>query len=469
MNTWTEANFLERLQAPLKSAHEASAGSCPDAEMMTAYVENTASEFVRNAVDEHLKTCGNCRELAERIAGFDVASAEGEPSGLNPMAQVEWQNAEKRLNIEAENFVRTAEVDFKRAARIAGAEHADKAAAWRFPWEKTAWSVAAVVALVVTGFLLMRKEGGTATPVSTAVSAPPATVAPAAAAPAAPVPPPPIAVANGYGPAALPSSVTNELLPESALPSVQIRAAKSAKNSGVKHAAPATNSAAVVVANAASGTGADVPAGSATANSAAAANAPAPNDTTATNQNEVASNAGAPAPPGSSTSSAGNAVSSTATGAAPTRATFAHAGTAAHSAPKASAIPPQPVAIQLSAGTRVWIVFKSVKHESDAKFAFMGTLLEPVSGAGATPLAKGTEIDGTGAVVNGKTSLYIEEIVVRGAEYRLKGANGAVRPANAGGGAAVAFDAGQVQEMWLAAPAEYEKTGDTAPNGASSQ
>ena len=76
MTTWTEANFLERLRAPLKDAYDASASLCPDAEMMSAYAHNTANEFVRNAVEKHLRTCADCRELAAQLAEFDAAQAE---------------------------------------------------------------------------------------------------------------------------------------------------------------------------------------------------------------------------------------------------------------------------------------------------------------------------------------------------------------------------------------------------------
>jgi hypothetical protein len=122
---------------------------------------------------------------------------------------------------------------------------------------------------------------------------------------------------------------------------------------------------------------------------------------------------------------------------------------------------PLPQSIQLSAGTRVWIVYKNITRRSDSSFAFTGSLLEPITGPGSTPLAKDTEIDGEGAMVNGKTSLTVEQIVIRGVHYQLKGSGGAVTQGSAGGGEAITFDSGQVQELWLAGPATYEKAGDT--------
>ena len=99
----------------------------------------------------------------------------------------------------------------------------------------------------------------------------------------------------------------------------------------------------------------------------------------------------------------------------------------------------------------------TVTHESDANFAFTGTLFQPISGPGNTSLDKTTEVAGTGVMSGGKMSLYVKEFAIRGVHYRLTSASGAANSAQAGGGAAVPFNAGQVQEMWLAAAADYEK------------
>jgi hypothetical protein len=455
--TWTEANFLERLKVPLKNAHEASASSCPDAEMMTAYVENSASEFVRNAVDEHLKSCANCRELAERLAGFDVASAEN-VTAMTAAQQAEWVNAEKRLDIEAENFVRTAEVDFKRAARVANAAKEEPAATWQFPWRKTAWSAAAVAALIVAGFFLMRKNGGTGTPIDSAQNTPSAAVsAPRAqSAPVSPAPTtaPPIAVANesGTNTIVIPPNATSGAATETPK-TTNHGVIGTTKRPAAKHAEPEA-SAPAVAANRATDTSAEQPAVSAAngagsdVNSAASSSTPAPNV-----GNAVASNA---APPLNTSAGAKGAIST---------AVRSNAATASRAPRPATA--PLPAVIQLSEGTRVWIVFKTVSHTSDTNFAFTGSLLEPIEGAGTTPVPKDAEIDGTGAIAKGKTSLNVLEIVVGGVRYRLKGASGAVTAA--GRGSAVEFDAGQVQEMWLSAPATYEKAGDTGFSGTNPQ
>ena len=432
MGTWTEANYLERLQTPLKHALEASENACPDAEMMQAYAAGNASEFVRNAVGEHLKMCGECRGLAERIAAFDAAGANA--AALTAQEQVEWANAEKRLDIEAENYARRSEVNFKRAAElereaprtVASAVDAQREA-WVFPWQKTAWSLAAVAALVILGLVLTRRQ---TTAPSGAAQAPVAAASPSAR----PAVQPPIAVANDAGPNATspaPGSMVNALTPEgtSANGSTASSAAKPHRTKPISSSAG--NGTAVASKTAATDSG--------------AANAPT----------EVAQNVVPTAAPSlsmsrgpSGRSPIGARTASNRTNAAPEPNTEA-----ATSAPSQ----PLPATIHLLSGTRVWITLGTVTHETDANFAFTGTLFQPISGPGNTSLEKLTEVYGTGVMSGGKMSLYIKEFAIRGVHYRLISASGAANAAQAGGGAAVPFNAGQVQEMWLAAPADYEK------------
>ncbi len=81
-----------------------------------------------------------------------------------------------------------------------------------------------------------------------------------------------------------------------------------------------------------------------------------------------------------------------------------------------------------------------------------------MKGNGGATIEKDSEIDGAGKVAAGKTSLYIQGIVIRGVQYKLKGASGAADAAGkSGSGVGVEFDAGQVQEMWLSAASVYEK------------
>jgi hypothetical protein len=431
MGTWTEANYLERLQTPLKHALEASENACPDAEMMQAYASGSGNEFVHKAVGEHLKMCADCRGLAERIAAFDAVGANA--AALTSQEQVEWANAEKRLDIEAENYARRSEVNFKRAAELERGErvsesrvaaNVERGTPWVFPWRKTAWSLAAVAALVILGLVLTRREG---------LKPSGAAQAPVAAVPqsARPVVPPPIAVANDAGATSpAPGSTVNELLPPgaSASPAVRPHRPKPISSSAGNRTAIASKTA-----------------------------------DDATNQpKEVAANAApTPAPSSSRTSSARSPIGART---ASNRLEPAQSVTDITPAqPMPAPVPPGPDKIHLLSGTRVWILLGTVTRENDKDFMFTGSLFQPVAGPGNTALAAGTdleggtEVHGTGVMQGGKMSLYIKEFAIRGVHYRLASANGAANSAQAGGGAAVPFNAGQVQEMWLAAAADYEK------------
>jgi hypothetical protein len=438
MGTWTEANFLERLQTPLKGALEASENACPDAQMMEAYAAGNASEFVRNAVGEHLKMCAECRGLAERIAAFDTSAANA--AALSAQDQVEWANAEKRLDIEAENYARRTEVNFKRAAelereapRTAASVPDERRNPWVFPWQKTAWSLAAVAALVILGLVLTRREGTTPRAAQTPVAA----VSPAAR----PVVQPPIAVANDAGANAAVSpagSTVNELVP----PGTSANGSPATSAAKPHHTKPISSSPGNGTAVASSAAAPDVP--------TSPANETAPN--------EVASNT-VPTPAPSSSPHGANGRSPIGARTAKSQPSPAEYGAAVPQRPTQF-----PAAIHLISGTRVWITLGTVTHESDANFAFTGTLFEPIGGPGNTSLDKTTQVSGTGVMSGGKMALYIKEFMLWDVHYRLASATGVANSATAGGGAAVPFNAGQVQEMWLAAAADYEKVAASGSN-----
>jgi hypothetical protein len=112
---------------------------------------------------------------------------------------------------------------------------------------------------------------------------------------------------------------------------------------------------------------------------------------------------------------------------------------------------------KLEAGTRLWIRLNSVKRQPGGSFTFQGSLLLPVNRAHEVLLDRGTEVNGSGSVSQGRTSLFITELVVQGARYILSGATGATDARPPGTGGAVQFDSGQVLEMWLASSSTYEK------------
>jgi hypothetical protein len=113
--------------------------------------------------------------------------------------------------------------------------------------------------------------------------------------------------------------------------------------------------------------------------------------------------------------------------------------------------------IRLEAGTRVWIVLKSVRPRADGVSEFHGAVLLPVTQSGAVLLARNAEVSGTMTVRNGKKSVQILGFLSTGAQYRLRGARGEANLRLLGAGEAVEFDAGRVVETWMASASTYEK------------
>ena len=98
-----------------------------------------------------------------------------------------------------------------------------------------------------------------------------------------------------------------------------------------------------------------------------------------------------------------------------------------------------------------------VNHQPDGSFTFRGSLLQPVSEAGGVPLDRGAEVLGIGEVNQGKTSLLVQELIVRQNHYKLKGAAGPADGRGPGAGPTVQFEAGKVLEMFVTAASIYEK------------
>jgi hypothetical protein len=122
-----------------------------------------------------------------------------------------------------------------------------------------------------------------------------------------------------------------------------------------------------------------------------------------------------------------------------------------------------PGEITVEAGTRVWIMLKSVNNQADDSFEFQGMVLLPVTQRGAPLLDRGTGVQGTGKVVQGRTSLQLAEFSIGGTRYRLKNPALGMSVQTPGAGGAVQFDAGQVLEMWMGASSAYERVaGGTA-------
>jgi hypothetical protein len=119
-----------------------------------------------------------------------------------------------------------------------------------------------------------------------------------------------------------------------------------------------------------------------------------------------------------------------------------------------------PAHFRLEAGTRLWIRLNSVNRQPDGGFTFQGSLLLPVNRANEVLLDRGTEVNGSGSLSQGRTSLFITDLVVQGTRYVLSRTTGSTHAQPPGRGEAVQFDSGQILEMWLASASNYEKASD---------
>ena len=119
----------------------------------------------------------------------------------------------------------------------------------------------------------------------------------------------------------------------------------------------------------------------------------------------------------------------------------------------------QAQALRFETGTRVWIRLNSVNRQPDGSFTFKGSLHLPVQEANGIPLDRGTEINGSGTVSGGETSVFITDFALHGTRYTLKGASGTGR-ATPGVGKAIEFNGGQILEMWFSSDSIYEEAPD---------
>jgi hypothetical protein len=123
-----------------------------------------------------------------------------------------------------------------------------------------------------------------------------------------------------------------------------------------------------------------------------------------------------------------------------------------------SLVPSPPSAIHLSADTILLILLDRQTPQADGSVIFHGTLIDPVSQSGAIVLREKTEVIGFTMRSSGKLSLYIEEFIVHGTTYKLKGAPVA--------GSMTELENGTVIETRLTAASLYERNdaGQTPPH-----
>jgi len=451
MNPWTEENFLERLTPQLRRGNGSHPDACPDVELLTAFADDQLDRFVSDAVAAHLERCSDCRELLERIVNFASVSV--------PAQGVEWINTEKRLDIWMEGFLRT-HPGKVREGSLKQRPLDPEARGRRLSWWSLQWALGAVAgaAVVAAAFLLLR--------------------------PGQPSPQRESQVAlQTNRPADIPATPLIDGKPSESQGSSSAVSAGSEKVAGT----PAGNTSPMVATKSpASSRPAKQPVvpdkGESKAPQSALKSPPEPLQSTAQGgQNEVAQ-ANPPADVRASNGE-GNAASAS-TGSQPTAAQGSPSGgyvagskplgmngaksptmygiaqeTPSAPAPNANKAPAVGVEhlapIHLDAGTRLWIRLSSVNRHPDGSFTFRGSLLQSVTYAGKVPLDQNVMVVGSGSKSNGRISVVVTELIAQGASYKLRGGTRA-DIGQPGTGRAVEFDAGDVLEMWIAAPSLYE-------------
>jgi len=446
MTGWNEDNFLEEITPLLR--RKLGAARCPEAGAFSTIADAATSETLKRAVDAHASACPDCRDLQQRLAGFDGPMATDDDT--------EWRQAERRLDRWLESFLASD------AASHQGGDR-PKASRLRLCWERLTQPVmvrrlrwvlvpAGTLAVVVASFLVgrfsVRRLPQVGVDVVSSNNSP------------AKVPPPRTSVeqrATAREPAQGPE------LPQPARPS---RGSVIASTSPRRMIPPAASAGAPNV----------PPTDAAVLMPAAPGNSESAPILSPVEPQHNPTGVSVPiAPPERSehavetagASGTAPSVGATGSGVPSSRRTTLRpvAGSPGiEPAPAARAAPlpaiSAPPMIRLDAGTRVWIALKSVRSRPDGVSEFRGAVLLPVTQSGATLLGRNTEVSGTMSVRNGKRSVQILEFLSPGARYRLRSAGGEADLRLLGAGEVVQFDAGRVLETWMAAVSTYEKQSD---------
>ncbi|HXW90536.1 MAG TPA: hypothetical protein VEK33_08310 [Terriglobales bacterium] len=382
--------------------------SCPDAELLTAFIERRVTSFLREAVTTHFTQCPECTEICARLVNFADANV--------PTQDAEWRNAEKRLENWMEGFLlsKVAKGSERPAdkTRVLRLNEPRRPRIWRkFPW---ALGTAAAMLIVAAGVFLATRQTQVATrpaaatvatptpdvPVESTDATPPAQKTPE------PIPRPPagsrksaIAVAS-QKPVQPASQARLETAPSS-IPSVLNDDQSSQVAQGLKPLELSPNDRIVQ-----------------------------PNGMASSARSKPASVA---------------------------RASPRNAGLfSSEAVPAPSRAAPLISSVRLDAGTRIWINVASVDRQPDGSFAFRGTLLQPVAQA-SSPLAQGTGLTGTGSVRDGNVTLFVANLLIEGSTYAVQPTSVSPRQPAPGVGKAIEFKHGQVMEMWLSSVSIYEK------------
>ncbi len=423
MNTWSEANFLERLMPPTQLKSSAKKDPCPEDELLVAFSENRLGGFVWDAVAEHLTRCGECAELQQRLLKFSSAGVAAD--------QAEWGQAEKRLENWMDAFlkVHAADVPMGEPARPAvvmpSREPARNAPGRNFRW---AWSAVAGLAAVACAVIAVEfapallHRGGPQVASRNSAQVVPQVVPPS-------VPPAESQVTP-------PASVASENTAKTAAATVPA-ASSSRPSRKIESSAQLSSNTPVARREITNHDGAKL---ASTRQDTAAEDEKPPADPadaalhTATRAaSQLASVVGAAinSASGDTQPSHDNSRPVAASG---TRATATRSALPA----SISLLESTPIRIQLTSGS----------IPSDGSFEFRGSLVEPAIPVIGAVLGRDTEIRGVGTVQNGEISVVINEVVIRGVRYPLKAGSGAAKAVRVGSGDAmqVSFDQGSVYE-----------------------
>jgi hypothetical protein len=114
--------------------------------------------------------------------------------------------------------------------------------------------------------------------------------------------------------------------------------------------------------------------------------------------------------------------------------------------------------LRLEAGARLWIRIASINRKPDESFTFHGILLQPVELANRNQLDQGTEVSGSGTVINGHVTVVLTGFIVGGTNYALRQDDASGSNKRPGAGLAVELTPGKLLEVWLASSSVYRKT-----------
>jgi hypothetical protein len=470
--SFSEDNFLERLMPDLRREKSERMESCPDAQLLAAFVDEEVSPTVKQTVTAHLAQCAGCSEICARLVSFaqpQTQDAEGQ--------NAEWPNADKRLQNWMDGFLASQAVaGFPPAAEkpqlVPGNVLPKRSSWWGLPW--ALGSATAVLAILVGGALIAERTGWISTPRQLAKVQ---------------IPPPPVLSAPSVG--SRPTAPWLALLPaeSSAKPSPGTENKVAPKPQASDHPQTASSFAprnlrsespdqAAHVYSApgrpndriAAGIGSIPPEGSnPTANPAS----------TNHGASEVARMPSRPVAPNDSIVATGNAPTP-----APSRqptvygahATVPSYGTGASGASKygrlnAASAARLPQNVRIAAGTRLMISTHSLHPQQEGSFEFQGFAVQPIPGndpAWSAVFAKGTFVSGAGIIQHDRVKLFITRLIMKGVTYNLQGSPSKWTDNTPGTAHGQTLTTEQMLEVWLSWDAVYEKQAEAPPSQSSS-